>query len=765
MVNAVLLRPFPAAEPGRLVALNEINTARGYNSGNANSYANFVDWRRDNQTLSNLALYQSAGYALTDDAAAEHVDAANVTVGFFETFGIRPVIGRTFSDVEETAAGERVVVLSHQLWARLFASDPAVLGRTLKLDAESYTVIGVMPPEFRFPDQAGLWTPLHLTATDELRGTRSYDGVARLKPGVTLAQASADLGVIADRLAKNFPGTNALYGIRVEPFVQRISASYQRSMLTLFGAVGCLLLITCVNVASLQLARGAAREREMAVRLALGSGRGRIVQQLLLENLLLGLAGGLLGMLFASWGIAFLSQILADSMPYWMTFTLDRPVLVFSLAVSVLSSLGFGLAPAWQLARVDLNGSLKQGGRSGSAARSGLMRVLVAAELTLALLLLTGAGLLVKSFLRLQAVQPGFVTQGVLSFRLSLPDSTYPDDARRRLANLQLIDRLRALPGVTSVGFVSDLPLSNSDWGRSFAIAGRPFPDAGHTPVALNRVASGEYFTTLQIPVKLGRTFDAHDTLDGKRVAIVDETFVKRFFPTENPLGQRVRYGGGEKSKSPWMEIVGVVGDVRHQDLQGTNPGPGLYVPLTQESANYGGYYALKVASDPAALMPAVREALSAHDRNLVPTALQPMSQLLRDATWRDRLLGGIFATFAALALLLSALGVYGVTAFATSQRTREFGVRMALGAMPGDVLRLVMRGGLRLALTAVSLGLAGALALTRLLASQLYGVSPYDPLILGGVALVILFVAALASWLPARRVTRIDPTIALRAE
>ncbi len=765
MVNAVLLRPFPAIEPERLISLQEINSARGYTAGLNSSYANFVDWRRDNRTLSSLALYQSAGYALTDNATVEPVDAGNVTAGFFETFGIKPALGRSFSDVEETAAGPRVVVLSHQLWARLFASDPSAVGRTLKLDAETYTIIGVMPPEFRFPDSAALWTPLHITATDILRGTRSYEGVARLKPGVSLEQANADLNVIADRLAKAYPSTNSLYGIFTEPFVRHVSATYQRSVLTLFGAVGCLLLITCVNVASLLLARGAAREREIAVRLALGSGRSRVVSQLLWENLLLGLLGGSLGVLVASWGITLLPQFLPAEMPYWMAFTLDRSVLLFSVGVSVLASLGFGLAPAWQLSRVDLNTALKKGGRSGSASRSGLMRILVGAELTLALLLLTGAGLLVKSFLRLQAVNPGFETAGVLSFRLALPEATYSDDTRKREANQRLIERFAAIPGVTSVGFVSDLPLSNSDWGRSFAIAGRPFPDPGHVPVALNRVASGDYFKTLQIPVKLGRSFNDHDLLEGTPVAIVDETFVRRFFPQENPLGQRVRYGGGPNSKSPWMEIVGVVGDVRHQDLQGSNPGPGLYVPSTQQSANYGGYYALRVSGDPVAYINGVKESLAAFDRNLAPTSLQPMKELLRSATWRSRLIGGIFAGFAVLALLLSALGVYGVTAFATGQRSREFGVRMALGALPSDVLGLVLRGGLKLALVAVALGLAGSLGLTRLISSQLYGVSPYDPFVLGGVALTILGVAALACWLPARRATKVDPTIALRAE
>ncbi|HET7537956.1 MAG TPA: FtsX-like permease family protein, partial [Candidatus Didemnitutus sp.] len=451
---------------------------------------------------------------------------------------------------------------------------------------------------------------------------------------------------------------------------------------------------------------------------------------------------------------------------YWMAFTIDRPVLAFSLAVSVLASLGFGLVPAWQLSRVDLNTALKKGGRSGAAARSSLMRVLVAAELMLALLILTGAGLLVKSFFRLQSVDPGFDTTGVVSFRLTLPETSYPEDAQKQRANQQLLERLAALPGVVSAGFVSDLPLSDSDWGRSFTIAGRPPVDPGRTPVALNRVVGGDYFKTLRIPLKLGRDFDAHDTKDSKPVIIVDEAFVRQYFPNENPIGQRVSYGSSRPgNKMNWMEIVGVVGYVRHFSLRDSNPGPGIYAPLAQQSASYGGFYALKTAGDTTPLIAATRDALTAFDRNFVPTVLRPMHEVLLDATWRDRLIGAVFAMFAGLALLLSALGVYGVTAFATSQRTREFGVRMALGAMPADVLRLVLHGGLKLALIAVVVGLLGAFGLTRLLASQLYGVSPYDPLILAGVALTILAVATLACWLPARRATRVDPVSALRAE
>lgn len=768
MVNAVLLRPFPALEPQRLVALFEVNARRAFSAGLAISYANFVDWRRDNQTLSDSALYQSAGYALNDNDNSEHVDGANTTAGFFEVFGIRPTLGRSFSAEEESSGGPRVVVLSHSLWTRRFSSDPGVLGRTIRLDAETYTVIGVMPPQFRFPDNAALWTPIRLAVTDELRGTRSFQGVGRLKPGVTLKQASLDLNLIADRLAAAHPTSNALYGVQLEPFIARVTAGYQQSVLTLFGAVACLLLITCVNVASLLLARGASREREIAVRLALGSTRSRIVRQLLSENLVLGLAGGALGLLLACWGLALLPSLLPPDVPYWMQFTVDQKVLAFAIGASVLSSLAFGMAPAWQLTRVSLNDTLKQGGRSGSVGRAGLMRTLVGVELVLALLLLTGAGLLVKSFLRLQSVNPGFDAAGVLTFRLTLPAINYGDDSRQREAGQRLVERLQSLPGVGSAALVSDLPLSNSEWGRSFTIAGRPPPTVGQAPIALNRVVSADYFRTMRIPQTSGRPFNEHDTVASTPVVIVDATFVRQVFPNENPIGQRVRYGVRPNNTNPWMEIIGVVADVRHNDLENSNPGPGIYVPLTQQAASYGAFYVMRSENhggDVTQLSSAVRNAVAAFDPTLAPEAIRPMTELVRNATWRSRLIGGIFSTFAVLAVFLAGLGIYGVTAFTTNQRTREIGVRMALGAQPRDVLRLVLFGNTRVAAVALLVGVLCAFLLTRFLSSQLYAVNVHDPMVFVTVACVLALTATIAAWLPARRATKVDPIAALRAE
>ncbi len=768
LVNAVLLRPFPAVRPQQLVALNEINPSRGFSAGDSISYANFIDWRRDNRTLTGAALYRGAGYALEGDGAiAEHVDAGEVTAGYFEVFGVAPILGRTFTAEEESPHGPRAVVLSADLWQRRFGRDRSVVGRVLRLDGETYTIVGVMPADFRFPDRSALWTPVRLEATDELRGTRSYEGVARLNPGVSIRQASTDLNAIAARLAKSFPAPDAGYGVRVRPFIAQIAADYQRSALTLFGAVACVLLITCVNVATLLLARGVAREREIAVRLALGASRGNVVRQLLGESLVLGFLGGALGVLLAVWGLPVFRALLPVDVPEWIECTLDGTVLAFAVGISVLASLAFGLAPAWQLARVDLNETLKKGGRSGVATRTGLMAGLIAAELSLALVLLVGAGLLMKSFLRLQHVNPGFDPHGVLEFRLTLPEATYPDDARQREAGQRIVERLQALPGVESAALVSDLPLANSSWGRSFTVEGRPDVDPSRVPVALNRVVSSDYFHALRIPLRAGRTFDAHDTPAGRPVVLIDETMARQFFRGENPIGRRIHYGSSRTgTRNPWMEIVGVVGDVRHYDLQNTFMGPGLYVPVTQQPPSYGAFYLVRLLSGAPPLTEAqLRAAVAAYDPALAPEAMYTMDALVHRASWRSRLLGGIFATFAGIALLLSALGVYGVTAFATGQRTREIGVRIALGAGPAHVRHLILAGGMRLAAIALLLGGTAAFLLARLLASQLYAVEPHDPTIFAGVAALLAAVTLLACLIPARRATRVDPVVALRSE
>ncbi len=766
LVRAVLLRPFPVTEPERLVSLNQTNTARNFSSDMAVCYADFADWRRDNHTFASAALYEDASYTLAGDSGpAEHLDGGVATAEFFTVLGVPPELGRGFLAEEESPAGPRVVVLSHDLWTRLYHSDPAALGRILRVNSEPHTIIGVMPPGFRLPDNAALWTPLRIALTNDLRGAHSYDGVARLKPGITPEQARLDLDVIATRLERDFPATNTNVRTVVRPFVTSMNADYGSIVLTLFGAVACLLLITCVNLAGLLLARGAAREREIAVRCALGAGRGRIVRQLLVESLVLGLAGGGLGLLLASWGTDFLSRLLVDDLPWWMHLTLDRPVLAFAFGVSVLASLAFGLAPAWQLSRLSLNNSLKLGGRAGSAARTRLLRLLVGTELALALVLLTGAGLLVQSFRHLQKVRPGFEAGGVLTFNLNLPASRYPDNSSQLAATQRIVERLEVLPGVTTAAMVTNLPLGGSNWNRAFTLGGRPIPPPGQSSAALNRVISPGYFRAMGMPLKLGRAFSTADTAISPHVAIIDETFVRQFFPNENPLGRRLHYGRSEGPDHPWIEIVGVVGDVRHYDLRNARKGPGLYVPATQNPPGSDMFFVLRTAGDPAALAASARAAVAGLDRELAPAAVHPMTEIVRDAIWRDQLVGGIFTGFAGLALFLSALGVYGVTSFATNQRTREIGVRMALGAQRGDVLRLVVGGGLRLAGLALALGLAVALGLSQLLASQLYDISPRDPVVLGVVTLTLIAVTVLACWLPARRAAKVDPVVALRAE
>jgi predicted permease len=764
-VHAVLLRPFPVAEPEQLIALTEANAHRRSPSDLTIAYPNFCDWRRDNRTLSSVAIYEYAAFTLADGASAERFDGASTSAEFFETLGVAPAIGRGFTRAEESPTGTRVVVISHEVWTTRFESDPAILGQSLRLDGVPHTIVGVMPAGFRFPDNAALWTPIRAHATDENRSSHSYDGVARLAPGVTAAQARADLNTIAQRLAQEHPATNAEVSVVVRPFLESVTSSFRRVVLTLFGAVTCLLAITCVNLASLQLARGAARDREIAVRLALGATRLAIVRELIVENLLIGFVGGVIGTLAAIWALDLLALSLADTLPWWMVLSVDRPVLLFTLGVTVLTSLGFGLAPSWMLSGASVGEVLKQGGRSGSARTTPTMRLLAGAQLTLALVLLTGAGLLVKSFLNLRGVRPGFNPGGVLTFSLTLPEAAYGDDVRKIDVNARLVAELQSLPGVDSAAVVSNLPLGGNNWGRGFTLADRPAPPPGQTPVALNRVVSNDYFRAMHIPLVQGRTFTVADSANAPRVALVDEAFVREFFPHQSPLGQRLHYGRADRANPEWLEIVGVVGDVRHYDLRNAISRPGLYVPVTQHAPLATAFYVVRTTRPPAALAGEVRAAVARVDRELAPTQIRPMTAWVDDAMWRDSLVGKILTGFAVTALLLSTLGVYGVTAFATGLRTREIGVRMALGAQPGDVLRLILGGGARLAAIAIGLGLAGSLAVSQLLTSQLYEVSPRDPFVFTVVLLSLLGATLAACWLPARRAMKVDPIASLRAE
>lgn len=763
LVDAVVLRPLPVAAPDRLVALSEFNTGQTSSTDDVIAYANFVDWRRDNRTLAGLALHAPLGFTVEGRDRAGHVEGAEVTAGFFELFGIAPEAGRTILAREESPGSAPVAVLSHAFWTRHFGAASDVVGRTIRLDGRPHTVVGIMPAGFRFPDNAELWTAVRAGTADAERGVRSYHGTARLRPEVSLEQAAADLNVIARRLAADHPATNANYGVRVEPFTRQVVGNFRRIALTLFGAVGCLLLITCVNLSSLQLARGAARQRDVVIRAALGASRLRLFRQVTLENLVLGLAGGAAGVLLAWWALALAPQLWPSALPYWLHLSIDPVVLLAAFSLAVLVPLIVGLAPAWQVARIDLQEVLRQGGRGGTPAATKLMRVLVGAELALAFVLLAATGLLLKSFQRLQAVPPGFNADHVLTFRLTLPGAGYPDAPRQIAAGGRLVDRLSTVPGVEAAALVSDLPLSGQKWGRFFTLAGRPLPPPGETPVALNRVVSAGYFRTMGIPLRRGREFTASDDSRSVPVAIVDEAFVRAHFPHQDPIGQRVRYSRTERY--PWMEIVGVVGDVRHDDLQSDRLEPGLYVPSTQWPAEFGAYYVMRTAGDPAALRASVEAAVAEVDRGLALSEIRTMGEHLAGSLWRDRLVSRIVSGFAVMAVLLSLLGVYGVTAYAMSRRTREIGVRLALGARPADVLGLVLRGGLRLALLAVIAGTILSLLVTRPLAGLLYRVEPHDPLVLGVDAILLAGVVLAAVAVPAWRASRIAPVEALRSE
>lgn len=764
LVNAVLVRPFPVHAPERLVVLSEYTIGRSYTPEEAVAYTNFVDWRRINQSLSAVALHRTIGYTLSDGGRAEHVDGAVVTAGFFELLGVTPEHGRTFRQEEESPEGPLSAVLSHALWSQRFGSSRDILGQSILLDGKPFTVVGVMPSGFRFPDNAAVWTAVRDAATETGRKVGAYHGLGRLKEDVTFEQAELDFDLVARRLSAEHPASFANYGIHVRSFKEQVIGNYRRIALTLFGAVACLLLITCVNLASLQLARAAGRRQESAVRAALGASRLVLLRQSLAESLVLGLVGGLLGLSLAYCGVRLLPHFLPAELPYWIRLSVDPLVLTVSLTVTVLSSIGFGLAPAWQSSRVDSQAALKQGGRSGSRASLRLMRGLVGAELALVFVLLAATGLFLKSFIRLQAVHPGFVSDRLLTFQLTLPAVSYPDGPRQIEVGERVLEKLKTIPGVESAALVSNLPFGGQNWGVGFTLSDRPEPPRGQNPICLNRVVSVDYFSTMGIPVRRGRSFTGADTVNGPRVAVIDETFAQQFFPDQNPIGKQVRYGRAT-GRQPLMEIVGVVGNVRHTNLQNTNPGPGLYVPSTQWPAEYGMFFALRVNGEPEAFMGSAKAALVAVDRGLAASQIRPMRVRVASSLWRDLLIERIFGAFAGMAVLLSALGVYGVTAYATQQRTREIGIRMALGAQRTEVLRQVLGEALRLAGFGLLAGTGAALWVTQLIATQLYEVSPYDPLVFIGVVGLIVVVALAATFIPARRASCLDPSHALRTE
>ncbi|HYN85040.1 MAG TPA: ABC transporter permease [Pyrinomonadaceae bacterium] len=768
VVNSVLLRPLPFRDSERLVRVGGVNLKTGNGPGTL-SPPDFYDWRERTQSFESLAAYDGWSPSLTGAGDPERLTAGRVSADFFNVLGVDAQLGRAFVRQEEQRGNHRVVVLSDGLWRRRFNADREIVGRDVTLSGESYTVVGVTPADFELPQLTGvsfeppeLWTPFAPDLSQWGRSSRSVDAaIGRLKPGVSLEQAQAELAAVAQELRQQYPDENTNAGAGLVSLHEQLVGEVRTSLLAFVAAVGFVLLIACANVANLLLARAAARRKEMAIRTALGASRWRIVRQLLTESLLLSACGAAVGFLLALWAKDLLVALGSDALPHLGRTALDARVLLFTLGVTILTGLVFGLAPALSASRPDLNEALKEGGGKGvtGGARGRLRGLLVVSEVALSLVLLISAGLLVKSFMRLREVDPGFDSRGVLTMNVFLPGARYGEDAQQAAFFDRAVEELRARAGVEAVGVTSNLPISGNYDRVGFYVEDRPAASREDVPDLERYIVNDDYFRAMSIPLREGRGFGAQDGADAPPVALVNEAAAKKFWPGESAVGRRVR----TDPESPWRTVVGVVGDVRHYGLE-TAANMQFYVPYRQVPTQVM-TFALRAKDNPAALASSAREAVWAVDKDQPVYNVATMEELVAKSVAQRRFTLLLLGLFACVAVFLASVGIYGVMSYTVAQRTHEIGVRMALGAQPRDVLRLVVGKGLALALAGVGVGLVGALLLTRAIASLLYGVSATDVTVFAGVPVLLALVALAATYVPARRATKVDPMVALRYE
>jgi len=780
VVNAVLLRPLPYEESERLVFVNEKSPVMDEMSI---SYPNYLDWRAQMQTFEKIGVCNPGSYNFTGGGEAERIITSQCSADLFAALRVKPLHGRLYTDEEDKPGGRAVVVLSYALWQRRFGGQTSILNQPITLNGKSYDVIGIMPQSYAYPRRAEMWVPV-----GQLSDQPSYQergnhpglyGVGRLKAGVTFEQAEADMNTIAKNLEKQYPDSNSGTSPRLRPMLEVFVGDVRRGLWVIFGAVGFVLLIACANIANLLLARATARKKEMAIRTAVGASRWRLARQLLTESILLSLVGGAIGLALARWGVDLILYISPDAIPRSREIGLDWTVLAFTAGISVLTGLVFGLLPAVQAGDVDVHETLKESGR-GTSSRHWLRSSLVVGEVAATLVLLIGAGLLIRSFYRLQQVNPGFSHEHLTTFSVSLPEKKYASVESSMNFYNRVVENIRSLPGVESVAAASGLPLGNNGWQTGFRIDGRPDPPPDQIPLMEACLVTPDYFKAMNIPVLRGRVFSESDNrshlegqdlsklsedekfIKGATKVVIDEEFAKRYWPNEDPIGKRLVFGGREQPRK--LEIIGVVGRVKMESLNKNSDYVQGYYAFEQLPAN-DMTVIIKGASDPNQLIGSVRAAIKEIDPDQPIFAIRTMDEIRGESVQNERLNLTLLSLFAGIALVLAIVGIYGVMSYSVTQRTHEIGIRMAVGARPRDVFTMIIGHGMKLALIGVGIGLVGAFALTRLMASMLFGVEPTDATTYGAIAALLIAVTLLACYLPGRRATKVEPTVSLRYE
>jgi putative ABC transport system permease protein len=764
VIETVLLRPLPFPRPGELAMLWSA-TNHGQER-ETHSYPDYEDFRTETKSFAALAAYVQASTVLSTSGDPIELEGVAATSDIFSVLGVSPMLGRAYTRAEDSPDA-RVVILTYDAWQRYFDRDPKIIGRQVRLALNPYTVIGIMPKGFQFPVDARseYLVPVHplVAKPAKIRGAHFFRVIGRLQPGVTARQAQAEAAAVAARLEKQFPDSNTGRSATVVPFQTDLTAKVRPALFVVLAAVVLVLLIACANVANLLLARATARQREIAIRTALGASRVRLVRQLLAEGLLLALSGAAGGLFLAWWSVDLLRAFGPRDLPRLTELEINSTVVLFTLTIALVSTLLFALVPALQLTRSSVNTALREGNRGGAGPESHRLRgILVVTQVALSLLLLAGAGLLIKSFAKLSATDPGFDPNQVATAEFVLPRGKYPEPEQQRKFYARFLPQLAALPGVESVGGALPLPFSDSNSSNSFWIAGRPDPGLGNHPDASNLIVAGDYFRTMRIPLLAGRVFDHRDTKDGVPVVLINQSLAEKFFPNRNPLGQHLLIDRDDGQ--PSVEIVGVVGNARHESL-GLAPKPEYYLPLEQSPNRVMPLVFRTSTTNLTGLQASLRRIIQGMDRDVFIPQLAPMRQLIGGTLAQPRFNTMLLGSFAAVALVLAAIGIYGVIAYSVAQRTREIGIRMALGAQRGDVLHMVLRQSMTIIGIGLTIGLLAAFLLTRWMESLLYDVSAHDFSIHGLVLILLAGAGLVASYLPARRAMAVDPMIALRYE